>query len=206
MPFVLERPGAAPELIVTSSSAITSYEPMSGKSNWYFTWTWKKDALRTIAGTTYINGMLVACSGDGSGERQMVGVALKGKGQNIQPAQAWAHFKSLETPYVPAPLVKGEHFYFINDLGIAGCYEAKTGNRVWFERLATGKFYASPVMIDGKIYAGSEKGDMYVFAAETSFKVLAQNPLGESIMATPAVANGALYIRTTGHLYCIGNK
>ena len=54
-PFLLEKPGQAPELIVTSSSAITSYEPETGKSNWYFTWNWANDPLRTIAGTMKIH-------------------------------------------------------------------------------------------------------------------------------------------------------
>lgn len=203
-PFLLEKPGQAPELIVTSSTAITSYEPETGKSKWYFTWTWANDPLRTIAGTSYINGTLVACSGDGSGERQMVGVALKGTGKDIRPEQAWNALKAKESPYVPAPIVQGNHLYFVNDLGMAGCLEGKSGKRLYYERLTTAKIYASPIMIDGKIYAACENGDVNVYAAEPSFKVLAQNSIGESIMATPAVANGALYIRTVGHLVCIG--
>lgn len=205
IPFLLEKPGATPELIVTSTTAITSYNPDSGKSNWYWHWTFAKDPLRTIASTSHANGMLLAMSGDGSGERLMVAVALKGQGKDTKAEQAWANPK--EFPYVTNPLIKGEHVYFVNDLGRVGCFEVKTGKKRWFETMADAKFYASPVLIDGKIYAASEQGDVFVFPADPkAYRELARNRLGEVIRATPAVANGSMYIRTASHLYCIGNK
>jgi len=203
VPFLLEKSGKSPELIVTSTTAITSYDPLTGKSNWYWNWTFKKDPLRTIASTSYADGMLLAMSGDGSGERLMVGVAIKGKGKDEHGEQVWANHK--EFPYVTALIVKGEHVYFTNDLGRAGCFVAKTGKKMWFETIPDTKFYASPVMIDGKIYAASERGDVFVIPAEPKeYQQLARNSLGDTIRATPAVANGALYIRTEKHLYCIG--
>ena len=66
--------------------------------------------------------------------------------------------------------------------------------------------YASPVMIDGKIYAPNDAGDVFVFAADTTFKQLARNNIGERIHGTPAVADGRLYLRGQDHLFCIGNK
>ncbi|HZZ81337.1 MAG TPA: PQQ-binding-like beta-propeller repeat protein, partial [Gemmataceae bacterium] len=68
VPFFLDRGTKTPELMVTSTTAITSYNPETGKPNWYWNWTFKNDPLRTIASTTYANGMLLAMSGDGSGE------------------------------------------------------------------------------------------------------------------------------------------
>jgi outer membrane protein assembly factor BamB len=204
MPFLLERKGSEPELLVTSTSAITSYEPLSGKTNWYWTWTFAKDPLRTIAATTYVNDMLLACSGDGSGERLMAAVALKGQGKQTRPEQTWSNAKQF--PYVTCPLVKGEYVYFVNDLGVAGCFEPKTGKEVWFERIPGAKFYASPVMIDGKIYAASESGDVHVLAASPKYEHLATNSLSDTIRATPAVANGALYVRTKSYLYCFSEK
>jgi outer membrane protein assembly factor BamB len=204
IPFLLEKPGAAPELIVTSTTAITSYEPLTGKSNWYWTWTFNKGPLRTIAATTYTDGLLIAMSGDGSGERLAVGVALNGQGKEIRPERIWANDKQF--PYVTCPLIKGEHVYFVNDLGVAGCFKAKSGEKVWFERLPDAKFYASPIMIDGKIYIGSEQGDVYVIEAATKYNLLAKNSFGERILATPAVADGRMFLRTQNHLYCIGKQ
>jgi outer membrane protein assembly factor BamB len=100
----------------------------------------------------------------------------------------------------------GEHVYFVNDAGFAGCYHARTGKRLWFERLGDAAFNSSPLIIDGKVYAASVAGDVYVFAAEPNFRVLAHNELKETIRATSAVADGRLYIRGNVHLYCIGKS
>ncbi len=205
VPFVLHNPGTPPELIVTSTSAITSYDPLTGKSNWYWTWTFAKDPLRTIGATVHSNGVLMACAGDGSGERLMVAVAMNGQGKDAKPGRIWDNKK--EFPYVTCMLTKGEHVYFANDLGRAGCFHVKTGKKAWFETLPDTKFYASPLLIDGKVYACSEQGDVYVFAAEpTEYRLLAKNSLGGVIRATPAIANGCMYVRTEKMLYCIGNK
>jgi outer membrane protein assembly factor BamB len=203
VPFVLENKGKAPELIVTSMTAITSYEPETGKPNWEWKWKFNKDPLRTIAATTHTNGLLLACSGDGSGERLMVAVAMNGQGKEARPDRIWDNNKDF--PYVTCMLAHGEHVYFVNDAGRAGCYVAKTGKKVWFETLPDTKFYSSPLLVDGKIYAASEQGDVFVFeAAPTEYTQLARNKIGGVIRATPAVADGCLYIRNDSMLYCIG--
>jgi outer membrane protein assembly factor BamB len=204
MPFILNRPGAGTELLVTSTAAITSYDPLTGKSNWYWNWTFAKDPLRTIAATSYTDGMLLACSGDGSGERLMVAVDLKANGKDVRPERAWSNNKQF--PYTPCMLIKGEHVYFVNDLGLAGCFHVKTGKEVWFERLPDTKVYASPLLIDGKMYACTEPGNVYVIEANPTYTLLARNVIGERIRATPAVADGALYIRGQYHLYCIAKQ
>ena len=107
---------------------------------------------------------------------------------------------------MPSPLAHGENVYFVNDAGFAGCYHARTGKREWFERLGEGGFHASPLLIDGKIYAASVAGDVFVIAAEPTHRLIARNELGEVIRATPAVAGGRLYIRGERTMYCIGRK
>jgi outer membrane protein assembly factor BamB len=204
-PFILETPGAAPELIVTSTTSITSYNPDDGSQNWRWNWKFKGMQLRTISATHYVDGTLLACSGDGGGDRHMCAIALDGVGKDAHPHQIWENRKDF--PYVPCLVTKGEHVYFVNDAGFVGCYEFKTGKRIWFERLPGATFTASPVLIDGKVYASSEEGDVYVFAASPkSLDLISKNFLGERIRATPAVADGRLYIRGQNHLYCIGTK
>jgi outer membrane protein assembly factor BamB len=133
----------------------------------------------------------------------MVAVAMNGQGKDARPDRLWDNKKDF--PYVTCMLIHGEHVYFANDAGRAGCFHAKTGKKVWFETIVAAKFYASPVMIDGKIYAASEQGDVFVFSADpTGYKELARNKIGGVIRATPAVANGCLYIRNDTTLYCIG--
>lgn len=203
-PQILEKPGKEPELIITSTTAITSYNPDSGSQNWSWNWTFQsKMPLRTIATSIEIDGMLFACSGDGGGDRQMVALNLP-TADGAKPVQAWENRK--EFPYVPCVLNQGKNIYFVNDKGFAGCFEAKTGKRLWFERQPEANFTASPVMIDGKMYACSEEGDCYVFDATPTYNLLARNKIGEMIRATPAVADGRLFIRGANHLYCFSQE
>ncbi len=206
-PFLLEKPGRPAELVVVSTLAVTGYEPHQGTELWNWVWKHKsKMPLRTTASPAYANGMLLCCSGDGGGDRYMIGVKLGDNGASTEPKLAWGNDKK-ECPYVPTPLVRGDHFYFVNDKGFAGCYELKTGKKVWMQRLPNVRdVFASPVLIDGKIYAISDAGDVFVIAAEPTYRLLATNSMNETVRATPAVANNRLYIRGQNHLFCIAKK
>src|SRR5262249_42857282 len=148
-----------------------------------------------------VDDILCVCSGGDAG-RFAIGLDLRGARSAAAPQRVWENRKDF--PYVPSPLGRGEHVYFVNDAGFAGCFQARTGERVWFERLASPGFHSSPLLIDGKIYATNVAGSVYVVAAEPTFRVLARNELGEVVRATPAVADGHLYIRGEHHLFCIG--
>lgn len=205
-PFLLRRPGAKEqELVVVSTTAVTSYDPDAGTKLWEAK-GWQgnavKSPMRTVASPALAGDILcVACGGDAG--RLSMGFALPASGASEAPKQLWENRKDL--PYVPSPLARGDHFYFVNDAGAAGCCHARTGKREWFERIAEGGFHASPLLVDGKIYAISAAGDAFVVAAEPAgFRLLARNELGETVRATPAVADGRLYVRTAKHLYCFG--
>jgi len=206
-PFLVYRPGQkVPELVVTSTTAVTGYNVETGAKLWEAK-GWQDHAvkvpMRTVASPALAGDILCVCSGGDAG-RFAVGLALPGPGNTETPRRLWENRKDF--PYVPSPVARGEHFYFVNDAGFAGCYHARTGKRVWFERLAETGFHASPLVIAGKIYAMSTAGDVYVFAAEPTFRLLARNELGEVVRATAAVADGRLYIRGERHLYCIGKN
>ena len=103
----------------------------------------------------------------------------------------------------PSPLLVGDLIFMVTDGGsVASCVEAKTGNVVWSERLG-GDCSASPIYADGRIYSCNESGKTSVIAAGREFKVLAENKLDDGIMASPAVAGKALYLRTKTALYRI---
>jgi outer membrane protein assembly factor BamB len=206
-PCFLEKKGQAePDLVVVSTTAVTGYSPADGTKKWEAKdWQGKhvRMPLRTIASAALTDGVLVACSGDGAGDRFAAGITLPVNGSDT-PKSLW---RTKDFPYVPCPLARGDHFYFITDNGYAGCYEARTGKRLWRERLAEDtNFYASPLLIDGKIYAVSETGDVYIFAAEPTYRLLARNVLGDRIRATPAVADGRLYFRGDKNLICVGKS
>jgi outer membrane protein assembly factor BamB len=196
-PFIREL-GRADELVVVSTMGITGYNPNNGNKNWNYEWKFfAKMPLRTTSSAILAHGLLFACSGDGGGDRHMIAVDLNGI-----PKLAWENRKDF--PYVPCCVVVGEHIYFVNDKGFAGCYQAKTGKQRWLTRVG-GECVSSPVVIDGKIYVGNDDGDVLVLeASPAKLNVLARNSLGEMIRATPAVADNRLYIRGQNHLFCIG--
>ena len=119
---------------------------------------------------------------------------------------AWSRLR--DGGYLQTPLVYGDYLYVCRENGVLSCYEAKTGNRLYEERLGTGRtgFTASPVAADGKVYFTSEDGDIYVVQAGPEFKLLSVNPMGEICMATPAISEGTLFFRTQGHLVAIAER
>jgi outer membrane protein assembly factor BamB len=204
-PFILEKPDAPPQLIITSTTSIRSYDPANGQVKWDWRWSFKsKMPLRTTASALEHHGMLFACSGDGGGDRHMVALRLLGDGMPTKAEFAWENRKDF--PYVPTLLARGDHLYFVNDRGYAGCFHAASGKQAWLKRLPETTFTSSPVLIDGKMYAPSEEGDVYVIAAEPEYRLLAKNPLGERFRSSPAVANGRLYLRGETHLFCVGKQ
>ena len=190
------------ELVVTSTTRITRYNPSSGKELWNFTWTHPIKPLRTVGSSITADGLVFAAAGDGDGSRGMIAVKLDGKGDVSKTNLVWD--KDGSTPYVPSALARDGYLYTIHDEGIAFCWETKTGKETWRARLGE-LVSSSPVLIDGKVYAVGEKGNVYVYqATPVGYKQLAKNSLGELVYSTPAVANGRLYIRGAKHLFCIG--
>ncbi|MFL5243185.1 MAG: PQQ-binding-like beta-propeller repeat protein [Gemmataceae bacterium] len=200
-PFVLERPGAPKELIVASTAGITSYNPKDGEANWNYSWSFDGMPLRTVASPIYSHGLIFINGGDGSGDRHLIAVKAEGKGDVTKTNLVWENKKAF--PYVPTLLALGDHLFYVTDNGFAGCCVATTGEMVWQKRLG-GAFSSSPIIIDGKIYAVTEAGEVYVYEAKPTFKLLAKNSLGEAASATPAVADNRLFIRGQDHLFCIG--
>jgi outer membrane protein assembly factor BamB len=109
-------------------------------------------------------------------------------------------------PGVPSPLYyKGFLYSFVNG-GIVFCREAKTGKLIYSGRIgASGYYYSSPVAADDKVYIASAEGVVVVLDAGEELKVLARNQLDSPILATPALVDGKIYVRTEGHLYAFGN-
>jgi outer membrane protein assembly factor BamB len=109
-------------------------------------------------------------------------------------------------PYNPSPLVYGDYFYVLFDFGFLSCQDARTGRPVYEKqrvRESNTAFTASPWAANGKIFALGEDGDTFVFQAGPNYKLLHQNSLGEMCMATPAIAEDQLLIRTANSLFCI---
>jgi outer membrane protein assembly factor BamB len=124
-------------------------------------------------------------------------------GKISKKEMAWKSEKAL--PESPSPLYYRGNLYLVKNGGVLSCYEAATGKLHYQKRLeAAGSYYASPVAGDGKIYTASMDGIVVVVEAGHELHVVARNNLEERLMATPAIVDGKLYIRTAGHLYAFG--
>jgi outer membrane protein assembly factor BamB len=124
-------------------------------------------------------------------------------GKITQKGMVWKADRAL--PESPSPLYYRGNLYLVKNGGILSCYEAGTGKLRYQKRLeAEGSYYASPVAGGGKIYLSSMDGIVVVLEAGDELQVAARNNLEERLMATPAIVDGKLYIRTAGHLYAFG--
>ncbi len=119
---------------------------------------------------------------------------------------AWSYPR--DGAYMITPLVYGDYLYNCKNNGVLSCYDARTGNRIYQERLGSGTtgFTASPVAGDGKIYFSSEDGDIYVISAGPRFELLATNSMGEVCMASPALSQGVIYFRTKSHVVAVAAR
>jgi outer membrane protein assembly factor BamB len=110
-----------------------------------------------------------------------------------------------EGTYIPTPLVYDGYLFTLNINGIMTAYHLDTGQRAFRGRVGTGaSFSASPIAADGRLYVASEDGEVYVLTAGPGLTQVAKNDMKEVIMATPAIADGLIVVRTLGHLYGIG--
>lgn len=200
--------GARPELIVNATRAIRSYDPGSGK----LLWECRGPATSITAPTpTFSNGLILVSSGFIAEQvRPMTAfrpgangdITLKGD-ETKSDVIAWRQLTA--APYIPSPIAYGDYIYVLLDQGFITCYEAKTGREVYGkQRIDTGaNFSASPVVVEGKLYCTSEDGDVYVIRTGPNYELLAKNSIGESVMASPAVSGGKMFVRAIKHLYCI---
>ena len=121
------------------------------------------------------------------------------------PNVPWKHEKG--TAYVPSPILYGDYLYLTTDRGILTCIDAKTGE-VKYEggRIPIpATFTASPVAFDGKILMTSEDGDTFIVKAGPKHEIIGTNSVGEPVYASPAIADGRIYIRGEKNIYCIGS-
>ncbi len=205
-PFVRMKPDGGKELIVASTAGITGYNPADGKANWWYTWKFAGMPLRTVGSPILVDNLVIATSGDGSGDRDAIAVKLGGQGDVTATNLVWENREKRYFPYVPSLLALDNHLYSVSDTGWAACHDARTGEEVWRQSLCKDGFTASPILVDGKVYAVAKNGVVYVFEAAPKFKLLANNRIGEAVSSTPAVAGDRLFIRDETHLYCIGNR
>jgi outer membrane protein assembly factor BamB len=195
-PTVIEVDGK-PQLIAPAAEATIAYNPKTGEELWRVIQGGMNVATRPVYG----QGKVFLTTG--AGGLQLLAVRPDGTGNVTKTHLDWTYKKAVPTR--PSPLLIEDDLYMVSDGGVASCLEAKTGKPVKDVRL-NGKFSASPVFADGRIYFADQEGTTFVVEASPELKVLAANKLDEGCMASPAVAGKGLFLRTRTHLYRLEQK
>jgi outer membrane protein assembly factor BamB len=196
-PLLLEIDGRT-QLVSLGSDAIVGHDPASGDEIWHFTYSGYSNVSRPVMA----HNMLFFSTG--FGEPEFHGIKAGGQGDVTASGAVWKNNKGSVVPMDVSPLVVGDELYTISDAGVAVCYDAKTGKQLWQKRLG-GKFWASPVYADGRIYCLNDSGKTYVLAPGKKYEVLAENQLDGASQASLAIVDGAIFLRTDKNLYRIEN-
>jgi outer membrane protein assembly factor BamB len=199
----LLRHGKETEVVITGGDVVTGHDPATGKE------LWRMDGLnprnnpanRIIASPLVVNDIIIAPTR----ERPMLAIKAGGRGEITNTHRLWSFDNG---PDVPTPVSDGKLLYTVTDRGVAYALDVQTGTTVYGpERLKPDSYSASPVLAEGKIYITSEnEGLTSVYRAGPKFELLAQNPLNDYCLSSPAMSQGQIFIRTTGHLWAIGQR
>ena len=150
-----------------------------------------------------VNQMFTSFKKGEKGLKSAVFALPMGGSGDVTNSLAWIDSKGV--PEVPSPLLYRSRLYYVRNGGLFTCRDPQTGKSLYDERVgAEGGYYSSPVAADGKIYIASDRGVVTVLQAGDGFKVLSRTDLKETIMATPAIVDDKLYVRSAGHLWAFG--
>ncbi len=197
-PFSFSTPlpitiGGATQVILPGSGFVGSYDPLDGREIWRATYG---EGYSVVPRPVFAHGLIFVSSS--FNKPVLLAVRPDGaKGDATETNVAWTYGKAV--PHSASMLVLGDELYFVSDAGIASCADAKTGEIHWSERLGGG-FSASPFAAEGRVYFQNETGITYVLKAGKTFELLAKNEIGEPTLATCAVTNGTLFLRSEKYL------
>lgn len=183
------------QLVSGAGNVIQGFDPKTGER----LWTVSSPGEGVVPSVVTGEGLVFTASG--FGESRICAVRLGGRGDVTKTHTVWESRE--DVPKMSSMLYVSSRLYLATETGVAKCFKAATGEVLWRERLGA-KFSASPVWADGKIYFLAENGKMTVVEEGPTFKVVAQNELGEKCCASPAISQGNLFIRTDKAVYRIG--
>jgi outer membrane protein assembly factor BamB len=195
---LIVRLAGGDQLISPGAFRVVAYEPRRGKEIWHVLYG---DGFSNVPRPVFGNGLVFICTG--FQQPSLLAIRVDGHGDVTKSHVDWRLDRGV--PLTPSPLLVGEELYLINDNGIASCLDARTGKEYWQQRIG-GSHSASPLYADGRIYFLSEDGQSVVIAPGKEFKILATNQLNGQTLASMAVSGGAIFLRSSSHLYCLRNQ
>jgi outer membrane protein assembly factor BamB len=191
-PTVYEGPGRT-QLIVMGGDWDRGLDPKTGRELWRFA----RDYEVKVSSPIVAEGLIILSGGYRATPLQAVPVGAAG----VVETPAWTSPPG--GPYTPTPLAYRDRIFFPRNNGVLTVLSVESGEVLHRSRLG-GNFSASPVASDGRVYLASEEGIVTVVTAEAEPEVLARIDMAEPIMASPAISEGTLFVRTAGHLYALG--
>lgn len=195
-PLAIDGP-AGPLLISPAATHTFAYNLRNAEEVWRV----RHGGMNVAARPVFAHGLVFLTTGDMPS--RLLAIRPDGRGDITDTHVVWRHQRHV--PNRAAPIVVGDLLYMAGDDGFISCLEAKTGKEVWTERVG-GRFWASPVAADGRVYFFDRQGGAVVIAAGRVFTLLARNRLDAGCWASPAVAGDDLIVRTETHLCRIGTK
>jgi outer membrane protein assembly factor BamB len=194
------------ELVTNAPKFIRGYDPLTGEELWRL-----GRSSNITAPTPIFEGDLIVVMSGRRPNAPIFVLKAGARGDITLPEGATSGGSVLWTreragSYMPTPLIYQGYLYVIKNQGIFNCYDLRTGEMKYEERIphAGSGFSASPVAADGKIYLSGEDGDIFVVRAGPKFELLTRNPMGQWLMATPAISEGVMYVRAAHDLFAIG--
>ncbi|MBM3875709.1 MAG: serine/threonine protein kinase [Verrucomicrobia bacterium] len=199
VPIIRELSGRT-QMILSGDKSVASYNPDTGKLHWILdgpTEQWVASIVyNPRADLLFVTG--------GFPDHHIFGLRHNGSGLIGEKEFAWHHTRPSWVSYVPSPISEGDYFLIVSDQGYACCFNAKTGELKWDQKL--GAHHASLVSANGLVYFIADNGVTTVVKPGPAYEAVATNPLGAQVFASPAISNGQIFIRGDKHLFAIGKK
>jgi len=181
------------QIIAVGTNHVRGYDASNGGELWSVEGT----HFQCIPSPIVEGNTLVACSGENT-------MAIKLDGATGDLTKSHVQWKNKKAgAFLPSPVLYQGLVYVPLDKGFVVCLDLKSGKQLWKERLGD-QYYASPVAGAGMVYFPAKEGIVRVLKAGPSFELLAENELGEGLVASPALSNGQVFLRGEKHLFCIG--
>ncbi len=195
-PMVLETKDSTQIICVSDMMGVTSLDPTDGRINW----SSAPFPLRTVASPIVVGGTIFASCGSGG-----TGKLLLAVNPAADQAKRVRFDRKTTLPYVPTPVGYEKQLYLWTDIGVVVSIDAATGKETQRLRV-NGKYSGSPVCVDGRLYCISEAGRVVVVSTQPKLEVIGKTSLRGESYATPAIANGRMYLRTFDRLMCLKAK